>query len=450
MHSITGLKQSALWNMHKVKSTFMSMYPIPAKSFLIVHTLWLRRVFAHFLPSAYNGMEERGHAAPKLCAAAYNRLTTAQEGDCVDELTVQNAQKIADGIMHIIPHNINIMNRFGYVIASGDASRLNTLNMGAVHALSTLNPYIIYADTKTERRGVYLPIQHAQRVVGVIGINGDIDDIMPMAQMTLFTAQLMLENQEYHTLSLRKTALRQEFLLEWANAAQAPYPQSLIEQGKGFGVDIASPYTALLLEEEEPAENAWDGMGPLIEPQLERGEIVVWNRKGECLVAIPSQRGLAQRANAFCAAKKPGFAHAYAGEATATLALSIRQARQAKMLAHALSIRRPMVTHREVCLEEMLLSASPSSAVLALQRVLAENDNGGDLLDTVCVYMDRRDDISAVCAELHIHRNTLNYRLNRLEELTSKNPRRGKDLLELYLTALRIKTGEGGTGREGG
>ncbi len=60
------------------------------------------------------------------------------------------------------------------------------------------------------------------------------------------------------------------------------------------------------------------------------------------------------------------------------------------------------------------------------------------------------DDISAVCAELHIHRNTLNYRLNRLEELTSKNPRRGKDLLELYLTALRIKTGEGGTGREGG
>ncbi len=357
----------------------------------------------------------------------------------MDELTAESARKIADGIMRIIPHNINIMNRFGYVIASGEPGRLNTLNMGAVHALSTMNPYIIHADTKTERRGVYLPILFSGGVVGVIGINGEIDEILPVAQITLFTAQLMLENQGYHALSLRKNAIMRDFLLEWAGEIQYPYPQGLIDRGKSLGVDIAQDYTALLLV---AADDNAPGIGQLYELKLERGEVIVWNRESQLLVAVPSGWNLAERTGVFFN-QCPSLCGAYSGEGTQPFSTSVRQAQQAHDLARTLAIGRRIVQYQEVCLERMLLSAEASNSVLRLQRILSECDNGGDLLDTIRVYMDKRDDITQVCCELHIHRNTLNYRLNRIEELTGKKPRKGRDLLELYLAALRLQSGSG-------
>jgi carbohydrate diacid regulator len=45
--------------------------------------------------------------------------------------------------------------------------------------------------------------------------------------------------------------------------------------------------------------------------------------------------------------------------------------------------------------------------------------------------------MNKVAGRLFIHRNTLRYRLERIAELTNKDPRKVKDLLELYLSILQ-------------
>ncbi|WP_055070080.1 helix-turn-helix domain-containing protein [Clostridium massiliamazoniense] len=52
-----------------------------------------------------------------------------------------------------------------------------------------------------------------------------------------------------------------------------------------------------------------------------------------------------------------------------------------------------------------------------INKILEEN-MGHELLNTLLVYINKNGERNRVAKELHIHRNTLNYRLNRIEEIT--------------------------------
>ena len=52
-----------------------------------------------------------------------------------------------------------------------------------------------------------------------------------------------------------------------------------------------------------------------------------------------------------------------------------------------------------------------------------------ELIETMQTYIEENGDINIIANKLKIHRNTLNYRLDRIKQLTGKNP---KNLLELF------------------
>ena len=71
---------------------------------------------------------------------------------------------------------------------------------------------------------------------------------------------------------------------------------------------------------------------------------------------------------------------------------------------------------------------------------LVENDKNGVLRKTLRTFIESHTDASATSRQLHIHRNTLSYRLERIErieQLTGRNPRHFNDLVFLHF-ALRL------------
>ena len=54
-----------------------------------------------------------------------------------------------------------------------------------------------------------------------------------------------------------------------------------------------------------------------------------------------------------------------------------------------------------------------------------------DSIKTIQVYIEENGDISNIAKKLNIHRNTLSYRLEKIEKLTGKNPKKILDLFEL-------------------
>ncbi len=66
--------------------------------------------------------------------------------------------------------------------------------------------------------------------------------------------------------------------------------------------------------------------------------------------------------------------------------------------------------------------------------------NGGEeLLETLLKYIEFNGEKNRISEELHIHRNTLNYRLNKIEEITNLNLNDYMDLYQLILFFLCIR-----------
>jgi hypothetical protein len=60
---------------------------------------------------------------------------------------------------------------------------------------------------------------------------------------------------------------------------------------------------------------------------------------------------------------------------------------------------------------------------------LAEHDRNGEIERTVLAVLDHDQDVRATAAELHVHPNTVRYRLNRFRELTGLDLHRTDDLI---------------------
>jgi PucR C-terminal helix-turn-helix domain len=83
---------------------------------------------------------------------------------------------------------------------------------------------------------------------------------------------------------------------------------------------------------------------------------------------------------------------------------------------------------------EILLGGSPRLAARLRAQVLAPlaQDDHGELAHTLRALIGCRLDRTATSSELHIHRNTLAYRLKRIEEITGLDLGSPRDLTSVY------------------
>lgn len=161
-------------------------------------------------------------------------------------LTQSNAQKIADSIMEIVPYNINIMDQRGEIIASGDKGRIGSIHQGAVKVIEGGVMHNVYKDTETERRGVNLPITYNMQILGVIGISGDVDEVLRIARIVATVAQLMVEKDVFNDILTIKETRLNNFLYEWSQKKAEDYDEVFLNQAQYFRIDIRKRRTAVL------------------------------------------------------------------------------------------------------------------------------------------------------------------------------------------------------------
>jgi DNA-binding PucR family transcriptional regulator len=92
----------------------------------------------------------------------------------------------------------------------------------------------------------------------------------------------------------------------------------------------------------------------------------------------------------------------------------------------------------DVLLEYQL--TRPSDALVALRGLLDPIDRNPDMARTLEIYLANDLDRRRTAAALHVHPNTLDYRLRRVVELTAVDPStsRGLQLLGAALAARRL------------
>ncbi|WP_435922966.1 CdaR family transcriptional regulator [Paenibacillus sp. DYY-L-2] len=331
------------------------------------------------------------------------------------QLSEKQAQDIVDKMMRDIPYNINIMNDKGVIVGSGKKERVGTVHRGAVKALSTGKMVEVWEDGRYEKKGTNEPIVIGEELVGVIGITGNPDEVRPFCNIVRTTVSLLIE---------QKTALerqaheanRKKAFLEMLLAHQGAYSQRLKKEAAAYNIDLLLKTEVLVLKGIEPNEELSKLLFPYPSFSIEKDSMLV-------LVQNPSD---SDKLIKQLLRLQPGM-FVSVGKTESQIADSYRQAKSAMNILLALRPPSRIIYFEEV---EFLVKLSRADLTPGLNAV-GKLEDTVDLMETLQSFIHNNGSISLTSAELNIHRNTLQYRLKRIQALTGKDPRNVLQLFEL-------------------
>ena len=114
------------------------------------------------------------------------------------ELDHDLAQDIVDRAMAILPCNVNVMDSQGLILGSGEPERINTRHEGAQLVLA--NGRVVELDVdaakclKGVQPGVNLPLMLDGRLIGVLGLTGEPQQLRTYGELVRMTAEMLLRN----------------------------------------------------------------------------------------------------------------------------------------------------------------------------------------------------------------------------------------------------------------
>ena len=367
-------------------------------------------------------------------------------------LAESTARQIVQRAMSIISHSVNVMDSNGVIIASGNPSRLFQRHEGAVLALTENRVVEIDAVTaahlKGVRPGINLPFSFHSQQVGVIGISGEPAQVRAYAELVKMAAEMMVEQAAL----LDQHQWEKRYREELANQLLQPQPASgsLEAMAAYLGLDLQQPRIVwiaelqdtqphllreLLTELEQTQREALIAITGFNEMILLRPASLVqgeWNVKQERKQAQQLQSQLQSRFNLRLIVG--GF---FSGEAG--LHRSSLTARATQAMAKRLKLRHKTLFYQDYPLPSLLCDLGEDWRAQELSRpwqVLGEQDEKGVLRSTLRHYFSRNCDQTQTAAELHIHVNTLRYRLQRIEAITELKINQLTDALQLYIGML--------------
>jgi carbohydrate diacid regulator len=374
------------------------------------------------------------------------------------------AQAIVDRTMQIVECNVNVMDGRGVIIASGDRDRIGTQHEGALLVLAQGRSVEIddalAARLRDARPGVNLPLRTDGRIVGVVGLTGAPDAMRRYAELVRMAAETMLEQARLIRLLARDARLREELVLQLIGIA--PAAPALDDWARRLGVDLelsrvavsialeadALPADAALAAQQRvQAALAAAGERYLVAPVSLRELVVLMpvpgvrgeppgvtrRRRAEALLARAREAGgVAVRiATGGCFAGPGGLARSYQS-ARATLRVGRQRDPQASRYDYG-----DMTL--AVLLAELGEGWQADELRAPLER-LAAHDRNGQLRRALAAWFAHDMNTAAAAKALHLHRNTLDYRLRRISDATGLDLSRLDDCLLLYIGLQLTRT----------
>ena len=131
-------------------------------------------------------------------------------------LLTKTAQTIVEKIMSAIKINVNIMNENALIIASGNKARLGEFHAGAQRVIETGKEDEVSLEQSKRmniKPGISLPIVFKNKTIGVVGITGNPQKIRAFAKLVKHSTELMLEQSYIDEEIFLEARARKSFLL---------------------------------------------------------------------------------------------------------------------------------------------------------------------------------------------------------------------------------------------
>jgi carbohydrate diacid regulator len=391
-------------------------------------------------------------------------------------LTSALAQEIAGGTTDIIGYNVLITDRDGTVIGSGDRSRIGTFHEASVAVVRSLCPATHSAaqvrGLRGVRPGMTLPIVLGDAALGTVGITGSPDQVRRFGLVVKRQTEILLrESLRLHSRLLRERAL-EDLVRDVAYFdADVVEPAFIAYRADELGYDLTVPRAAVVVDLVGAGDQDEAGAGPdestarlaLLETlrthftgardvvaavssdrfvalhRLPTGRQYdgdqdddLRNRCRSAIDGIARRHGLTAAIGIGARATTVTELHDSYLDASAALRLGARLAAGGDAEARISSIDNLRI--------HQLLAAighRPRARLIeALTAGLRVQPDWPVLRETVLAWCENGFNLVQTAAALHIHRNTVVYRLNKLTRLAGPLGPDRRAALALYLACL--------------
>jgi carbohydrate diacid regulator len=388
-------------------------------------------------------------------------------------LTPTLAQEIAGDTSEIIGFNVLITDRNGTVIGSGDRSRVGTFHEASVEVVRTIQPATHDAAQARRLRGVRpgitLPIVLGETALGTVGITGSPAQVRRFGLVVKRQTEILLQE----SVVLRSRLLRERALEDLVRDiayfdAEVVEPELIAYRAGELGYDLGVPRVVVIVDLVAPPGDDQAGADQsTARLALLHTLRTTFIPAHDVVAAMPSDRfvalhrvastrrtdGRADPLHASCRevvdqlGRRHGLTAAVGIGAVATTVVQLHDSYQDASIALRLGARlttrgepAPKITSIDDMRIQQLIAAAGNRPrvrlVEALTTQLRTQPDWHALRATLVTWCETGFNLVQAAAALHIHRNTLVYRLNKIAQLTGRSTRDHRATLALYLACL--------------
>jgi len=358
------------------------------------------------------------------------------------------AQQIASETTEAIGHNVIITGADAVVMGSGDPTRVGTLHEASLEVMRTQESAWHTPEQARQLRGVRpgitLPVVIDDQAVGTVGITGSPRQVRRFGLLVRRQTEILLEESALLRTRLQRERALEDLVSEIVAFDPASTDVNLLEaEARNLGTTLRVPRVPVLVESAETP------IGPeflrAIRAVFQRRHDVVARRSTTtCLVLMEDvdSRSAADGARRLLGALEERFTSDVRiglGEVGATPE-SLSQA--CADAADALALSSPgsrMCDIRDVRMQQALVGLSPRARQRLVHGTLADLPDRPDwpaLRATVMAWCESGFNLVEAAGALNIHRNTLLYRLGKIERLLGKPWHNHRLMLSAYVACL--------------
>lgn len=369
------------------------------------------------------------------------------------EISSTLAQVIVTDMKKIISQELNFMDTEGLVIASTDPNRINTSHEGAKQVISTKEDLII-EDTgqfKGTKKGINLPIYFENQLIGVIGITGEKYEVAKYGQIIKKMTEILI-----------KEAWVKDFIIQLRENYRTIIDHLLFsseyEEGRSsfsnmFDINLLSPKIVVvgnMIKTEATPPNVTERMNILLDKYFPSKQQNIYTIKNDEIIMI--------------------IDHTFANDLEFSLQNMLKESVEnlSTHLLFGIGLKTtPAISHKksyELAKTTvgwsklfasqglfyfkdldlgLILNSTPSyDKVYYLNKVFSTMSEAEikEYSNILKVYGINNGSITKSAENLFIHKNTLQYKLNKLDKLTGYNPRNIDDYVILKIAFLLYKT----------
>lgn len=373
-------------------------------------------------------------------------------------------QLIVEEMEKSIHKPINIMDREGVIIASTDETRIGTVHTGAAELIQQkLSQVVIDKDCSHSgsKNGINLPIVIHDELVGVVGITGPKREVEVFGPIIKKMCELLIyDSCQTEQLQQLETA-KYTFIYQWIfdHSFLTGNENDFLTSAELLGINTSIPRSVVILQLKEPESSPRSHPSPYSKqikrllhskfPQKHGNIHVQLSNRFILLTNDIERHSLTERLTDLKKIAEALLPMQIAiGIGTPSLVpqdipSSYKEADKACQFSVKTKDGR-IKWYQETDLSVFLQDIPDHKQISFVQKLFSGCDNAGITIwmNMLHYFFEFNGSITKTAGSLYIHKNTLQYRLSKLKDLTGYDPRILQEAMPLYTAMLIYENNE--------